>query len=166
LEPYFFSSGFDSLGEEGIGVDGEVLLELAPPLPELEAPPLDMPPLLVDPDALESAPGAGVGVGVVDDDEEEGALGAGAGVTTFSSFLQAVKPSARRAAKRSERFMFFPLGDVTRVRKMRKRSVANLPLRAVYPIVMNILPASPYIVLTSSLHERVTDRPRLQECTG
>ena len=88
------------------------------PMPELElelaAPPLDMP-LLVEPvpDVVESEPGAGVGVGAVVDGEGAGALGAGAGagVTTFSSFLQAVRPIARSAANRSERFMIFPLGE-------------------------------------------------------
>ena len=48
--------------------------------------------------------GAGVGVGV---GSTAGALGAGGGVVTVvSSFLQAVRPTARRAAIRSERFMF------------------------------------------------------------
>jgi hypothetical protein len=48
--------------------------------------------------------GAGVGAGVA-----IGALGAGGGVVTFvSSFLlQAVRPTATRAATRSERFIFF-----------------------------------------------------------
>jgi hypothetical protein len=119
-EAYFFfiSSGLDSLGEVGIGVvDGELLLELdAAPLPDMPLPDVPVPvePL---PDVLVSAPGAGVGVGAVvegEDVEGAGALGAGAGggVTTFSSLLlQAVRPTATRAAMRSERFMFFPLGE-------------------------------------------------------
>jgi hypothetical protein len=60
-----------------------------------------------------SAPGAGEGVGdvVVDELDELGALGAvdaGGGVTTlFSSFLQAVRPTATSAAMISERVMLF-----------------------------------------------------------
>jgi hypothetical protein len=112
------SSGLDSLGEAGvdpIGVLGLELEELPMPELELELEPLDMP-LLVEPvpDVVESEPGAGVGVGAVeDDDEDDGALGegAGAGVTTFSSFLQAVRPIARIATSRSERFMIFPLAE-------------------------------------------------------
>jgi hypothetical protein len=105
----------DSLGEAGVDPIGVLGLELEElPMPELELEPLDMP-LLVEPvpDVVESEPGAGVGVGAVEDDEDDGALGegAGAGVTTFSSFLQAVRPIARIAASRSERFMIFPLGE-------------------------------------------------------
>ncbi|MEA3152741.1 MAG: hypothetical protein QOK44_330 [Betaproteobacteria bacterium] len=110
------SSGLDSLGEAGVDPIGVLGLELEElPMPELELEPLDMP-LLVEPvpDVVESEPGAGVGVGAVeDDDEDDGALGegAGAGVTTFSSFLQAVRPIARIATSRSERFMIFPLAE-------------------------------------------------------
>jgi hypothetical protein len=98
------------LGEAGVVADGVLLLELAPPVLELDAAPLPDMPLLVDPvpDVLVSAPGAGEGVGAVADGAGVGALGAGAGVgvTTLSSFLQAVRPIARMAATRSERFMF------------------------------------------------------------
>jgi hypothetical protein len=122
---------------------GLKLDELPMPELELELEPLDMP-LLVEPvpDVVESEPGAGVGVGAVEDDEDDGALGegAGAGVTTFSSFLQAVRPIARIAASRSERFMIFPLGEHhTGFNRANGRSQAALP--AAYPIVMNILPA-------------------------
>lgn len=71
------------------------------------APAAPVAPALLDDEAA-SAPGAGVGVGVVDEEEEDaaGALGAGGGVVTvFSSFLQAVRPTATRAAIRSERVM-------------------------------------------------------------
>jgi hypothetical protein len=100
---YFFSSGFDSLGEAGdegvvpIGLVDELELDEAEPGVVL----------------VLSAPVAGEGDGAVVD----GAAGAvaGGGVTTFSSFLlQAVRPTASMAAMRSERFMFFPLGDITR----------------------------------------------------
>jgi hypothetical protein len=109
---YFFSSGFDSLGEAGV----VVLLELEPmPLVELDV-------LPAAPGVVEvSAPGAGVGVGAV---VVEGAVGAGAGagVTTFSSFLpQAVRPIATRAATRSERFMVFPLGEQHTVKRKNER---------------------------------------------
>jgi hypothetical protein len=111
------SPDLDSFGEAGVepvavlGLDElpipELELELAPALPDM---PLPVEPLAV---ALESAPGAGVGMGAVADEEGAGALaaGAGAGVTTFSSFLQAVRPIAIIAAIRSERFMIFPLGE-------------------------------------------------------
>jgi hypothetical protein len=109
--------------------DGELLLELAPPVLELDAVPLPDMPLLVDPvpGVLVSAPGAGDGVGAVADGAGVGALGAGAGagVTTLSSFLQAVRPIARMAAKRSERFMFIPLGDITRLGRIRKIRTAG-----------------------------------------
>ncbi|MGZ5230355.1 MAG: hypothetical protein ACXWC3_09990 [Burkholderiales bacterium] len=130
----------DSLGEAGVDPIGVLGLELEElPMPELElaAPPLDMP-LLVEPvpEVVESEPGAGAGVGaVVDDDEDDGALGegAGAGVTTFSSFLQAVRPIARSAASRSERFMIFPLGEhhtgLTRRTVGRKPRCRSLPNR-------------------------------------
>ena len=92
---YFFSSGFDSLDDDGVlGVDmesaGAVVVELL--LDELDA------------SGAVAGAGAGVGVGV---GSTAGALGAGGGVVTVvSSFLQAVRPTARRAAIRSERFMF------------------------------------------------------------
>ena len=90
---YFFSSGFDSLEDEGmLGVDAEsagAVVELL---------------LLEELDASGAVAGAGAGVGV---GSTAGALGAGGGVVTVvSSFLQAVRPTARRAAIRSERFMF------------------------------------------------------------
>jgi hypothetical protein len=104
---YFFSSGFDSLGDEGvvpIGLVDELELdEAAPPVAPVA------PGVVV----VLSAPVAGEGDGAVVD----GAAGAvaGGGVTTFSSFLlQAVRPTASMAAMRSERFMVFPLGDITR----------------------------------------------------
>jgi hypothetical protein len=104
---YFFSSGFDSLGEAGeVGVVVE-LDEAAPPAAPAPVAPVPLVELL---DV--SAPGAGVGVVAVEDD---GALGddAGGGVTTvLSSFLpQATSPTATRAAMRSERFIIFPLGE-------------------------------------------------------
>jgi hypothetical protein len=102
---YFFSSGFDSLGEAGeVGVVLE-LDEAAPPAAPAPVAPVPLVELL---DV--SAPGAGVGVVAVEEDDD-GALGddAGGGVTTvLSSFLpQATRPTATRAAMRSERFMFF-----------------------------------------------------------
>jgi hypothetical protein len=68
--------------------------------PELDAAPPVAPALPVA-----SAPAAGGVVGgVVGAGEAVGALGAGGGVVTvFSSFLQAVRPTATRAAIRSER---------------------------------------------------------------
>jgi hypothetical protein len=105
-EPYFFSSGLDSLGEDGIGVDGAVD-ELAAPPAELEAAAPVLPGVVVV-----SALGAGVGAGV---GEAVGALGAGGGVVTvFSSFLQAVRLTATRAAMRSERVIMFSfVGDIS-----------------------------------------------------
>lgn len=107
---YFFSVGFDSLTELGIGVVGaigEVLeLELDAPVPvvvELVVPvPVVLEPVVES--AFGASAGAGVGAGVA-----TGGVGAGAGggVTTFSSFLQAMRPTARMAARRSERFIFF-----------------------------------------------------------
>ena len=86
--------------------------ELAAPAPVPLAAPAPVP--LAELEA--SAPGAGEGVGVVvvvDDEEEEesaGALEAGGGVVTVcSSFLQAVRPTATRAAIRSERVIFLVL---------------------------------------------------------
>ena len=113
FEAYFLSV------DEDDDEEGELELEAAPPvepaapdapMPEPEPPAVDeelpVPLLLV----VASAPEEGEGVGVVDDEDEEdaGALEAGAGVVTvFSSFLQAVRPTARRAAIRSERVMSF-----------------------------------------------------------
>ena len=100
-EIYFFSSGFDSLGEAGLVVE---LDEAAPPAGAVLLAPV-LPVLLELLDA--SAPGAGVGVVVVVlllvlGDE------AGGVVTVFSSFLlQAARPTTRAAAIMSERFMFF-----------------------------------------------------------
>ena len=118
---FFISSGFDSLGEAG--VLGE-----------------DIAPLELD-DELLPVSGAGVeGVGAVVDGDGAGAgaVGAGAGVTTFSSFLQAVRPIASNAAMRSERFMSFPLGDHHTDLTSNGRLQAA---RATYPIVMSILTA-------------------------
>jgi len=115
------SSGFDSLGEAGVVTEGELLLELEPPMAELplvlelEDAPLDIPLVLpVEPvvDELLSAPGAGVGVGAEVVGAGVDGAGAGGGVTTLSSFLQAVRPTATMAAMRSERFMFFPLENI------------------------------------------------------
>ena len=79
-----------------------MLLEL-----ELELEPA-LPPVAPVPDVVVS-PGAGVGEGAVVDGDGAVGAGDGGGVTTFSSFLlQAVSPSARSAAMRSERFMFIP----------------------------------------------------------
>ena len=92
--------GFDSLGDEGIGVVVELELELDEPIP-LVLEPAPVPGVDV------SAPGAGVGIGAVVVEGED----AGGGVTIFSSFLlQAVRLIATRATARSERFIFFPLG--------------------------------------------------------
>jgi hypothetical protein len=92
--------------EDGYGVEEGVEDELAAPPAELEAAPV-APGVVVE----ASAPGAGVGVGAV---VVAGALGAGGGVTTLaSSFLQAVRPTATRAAMMSERFMFFPFRRIS-----------------------------------------------------
>ena len=105
---YFLSSGFDSLGEAGYGdeddvEDGVEDDELAAPPAVLDAAPVPPGVVVV---LLASAPGAGEGVGAV----VVGALGAGGGVTTLaSSFLQAVRPTATRAAMISERVMFSSL---------------------------------------------------------
>ena len=84
-----------------------VLVELAEPVAPVADEELDA----AEPGVLlASAPGAGEGVGVAGGvGEAVGAVGAGGGVTTFvSSFLpQAVRPTATRAARRSERFMVF-----------------------------------------------------------
>lgn len=107
-----------------MGVEGVAVLELEPLIPAededplmplLEDEPLDIAP--VEPVLLEelaSAPVAGVGEGAVVVDGA-GALGAGAGAgaVTVSSFLQAIKPTATMAARTSERFMFFPLGEAS-----------------------------------------------------
>jgi hypothetical protein len=76
---------------------------------ELAAPPAELEAAEPVPGVVVS-PGAGVGVGV-GAGEAVGALGAGGGVATvFSSFLQAVRLTATRAAMRSERVMCsFPL---------------------------------------------------------
>ena len=101
---FFISSVFVSLGEAGLGIDEGVEEELAAPPAPLEAA-APVPPGVV----VASAPGAGEGVGA-GVGAAVGALGAGGGVTTLvSSFLQAVRPTAMRAAMMSERFMFFSL---------------------------------------------------------
>jgi hypothetical protein len=89
----------DSLGDAGVG-DVE---ELAAPPAELEAAEPVPGVVVVSPGAGE---GVGGGVG-----EAVGALGAGGGVVTvFSSFLQAVRATAMKAAMRSERvILYFPL---------------------------------------------------------
>ena len=93
-KPYFFSSGLDSLGEEGVVTVPDGLDELAAPVPPGGV-------------LASAAPGAGVGAGA---GAATGALGAGGGVVTvFSSFLQAVRPTATRAAIRSERVIFLVL---------------------------------------------------------
>ena len=91
-----------------------LLLDAVPP-EALDVEPLEVPPVAVELVSLEAAgavvelelvEGAveGAGAGALDD-------GAGGGVTTVSSFLQAARPTAMQAARRrSERFMFFPLG--------------------------------------------------------
>ena len=102
-EAYFFSSGFDSLIEDGVWTEG--VGAAAPPAALDGAAPVAGAPA----SALGASAGAGVGVGV-GDALGAGALGAGAGggVTTLaSSFLQAVRPTATRAAMRSERVMLF-----------------------------------------------------------
>jgi hypothetical protein len=114
----------DSLGEEGIGV---VVDELAAPPAELDAAEPVLPGVVV------SAPGAGEGVGVGAGDAV-GALGAGGGVVTvFSSFLQAVRLTATRAARRSERVMLFSFGS--RVNRSQRTGSISLP-RGEYPVVM------------------------------
>jgi hypothetical protein len=103
------------LGEAGD--EGVVPIGLVDEL-ELDDEPLPVPPVApVEPGVVLvlSAPVAGDGVGDVVDDEDVLGEDAGGGVTIFSSFLlQAVRPTASMAAMRSERFMFFPLGDITR----------------------------------------------------
>ena len=122
-EAYFLvSSDFDSLGDAGIedvlllgpliALPLELGALIAPPLLlELEAAPPAIP-LLVEPlpDVVVSVE---LGADDVEDDEDGADVlgeGAGAGVVTFSSFLQAVRPIASMATRRSERFIFFPLG--------------------------------------------------------
>lgn len=119
-EAYFFSSGFDSLGELGLMGVVDELDEAAPPPVVLLAPV----PLV---ELLEaSAPGAGEGVGAV---VVEGDGAAGGVVTVFSSFLlQAARPITSTAAMRSERFMFFPLGEHhTGLMPKRRRQAASTP---------------------------------------
>ena len=122
---YFFSSGLDSLTElamQAWSVPSARCSQL-----ELVVP---VPVVLVVESALGASAGAGVGVGAA-----TGAVGAGAGggVTTFSSFLQAMRPTARMAARRSERFIFFPLEYVTRFNQMNNRW---MPALQAYPIVI------------------------------
>ena len=127
------SVGFDSLGELGMGAIGEVLVEL-----ELELVPVPLVVLLLVPvSAFGASAGAGVGAGAA-----TGGVGAGAGggVTTFSSFLQAMRPTARMAARRSERFIFFPLGGVTRLTQISNDRFTARAAMA-YPIVIRILAA-------------------------
>ena len=98
-------------GVDGGTDDGELVLEL-----ELVEP---VPPGVVVEPALDGEPASdfggsgvvdGVGAGV-------GAVGAGAGgATVFSSFLQAVRPIAKMAAMRSERFISsFPFWRTSRI---------------------------------------------------
>ena len=106
---YFVSPGFDSLGELGEGV---AELDAAPGAAAPAAPPAELDDAAPVPEVDDSAPGAGEGVGVVvvvdeDEDDGAGAVDAGGVVTVLvSSFLQAVRPTATRAAMRSERVIF------------------------------------------------------------
>ena len=107
---YFVSPGFDSLGELGEGV---AELDAAPGAAAPAAPPAELDDAAPVPEVEDApAPGAGEGVGVavvVDEDEDDGAgaVDAGGVVTVLvSSFLQAVRPTATRAAMRSERVIF------------------------------------------------------------
>jgi hypothetical protein len=110
---FFVASGLPSLTEDGTegvdeapaapGVAPGVALELEAPPPIAELDDAPVPPGV----AVESAPAAGEGVGV---GAATGALGAGGGVVTvFSSFLQAVRPTANRAAMRMERVICISL---------------------------------------------------------
>jgi hypothetical protein len=119
-EAYFFSSGFDSLGEAGLGVEDIGLVEeLAAPPAELDEAAPVLPGVVVA-----SAPGAGEGVGA---GVALGVLGAGGGVTTLaSSFLQAVRPTASSAAMMSERFMVFPFEEDLRLRLSDRRTSRTL----------------------------------------
>ena len=93
---------------EPIGVVLELDEAVPPAAPVLLAPVPDVELL----DASAPLAGDGVGAVVVVLGEDAG----GGVVTVFSSFLlQAVKPTTTRAAIRSERFIFFPLGELTRV---------------------------------------------------
>jgi hypothetical protein len=140
----------DSLGELGIGgvvpIGLELELDVLPepdiPLPDAPVPEVDV-----------SAPGAGVGVGaVVEGAGAAGAEGAGGGTTTFSSFLlQAVKPIARAAAMRSERFMIFPLIERQRF-CMKKNERPHTPaFLTTYSIVIRIL-AAPWPLVRYRYH--------------
>jgi hypothetical protein len=101
------SSGLLSVVCAGPGVVVMGGVELLPdipvpaePLPDIPVPAAPLEGELMS-DLDGSAIGAGVGAGEV-------VVGAGGG-TVFSSFLpQALRPTATRATKRSERFMFFP----------------------------------------------------------
>lgn len=141
---YFFSSGFDSLGEAGkveVVVDGELPMppgevvvdgELPMPPAELEeaAP---VPPGVVVASAFGASAGAGVGVAIGGGVVGAVDAGGGGGVTTFSSFLQAVRPTATSAAIRSERFMCFPLGEGRAFNRIKKRAEV---FDGKYPAVM------------------------------
>ena len=124
-----------------VGAIGEVLeLELDVPVPvvvELVVPvPVVLVPVVVS--AFGASAGAGVGAGAGAATGGVGA-GAGGGVTTFSSFLQAMRPTARMAARRSERFIFFPLGTSEGLTKFSNNRW--MPALQAYPIVILILPA-------------------------
>ena len=113
--------------------------ELEAPLPIAELDDSPVPPGVV----VESAPAAGEGVGVgAGVGAAIGALGAGGGVVTvFSSFLQAVRPTANRAAIRMERvILYFPLGGGELSFMAKKRSGLSHRLNR-YPDVMAILAA-------------------------
>ena len=107
---YFFSSGFDSLTEEGVlgdGVAEEPAAEEPVPPAELDAAAPVPPGVVVVASAFGASAGAGVGAGV-GAVVVAGGLGVAGGVTVLvSSFLQAVRPTATRAAMRSERFIVF-----------------------------------------------------------
>ncbi len=132
----------DSLGEVGIGVVVPIGLVLELELDELPEPDIPLPEVPV-PEVDVSAPGAGVGVGaVVEGAGTTGAEGAGGGTTTFSSFLlQAVKPIARAAAMRSERFMIFPLGELHRFCLKKNERPHTPAFLTTYSIVIPILAA-------------------------
>jgi hypothetical protein len=101
---YFFSPGVGSADLVGsAGVIGLVLpgASGADPVAPVDGAPAS---------AFGASAGAGLGVAGA---EVLGAGAGGGGVTVVSSFLlQAVRPIAKQAIRRSERFMVFPLWDI------------------------------------------------------
>jgi hypothetical protein len=98
---YFFSSGLTSLGDAGVVTELDELVESVAE-PAAPAAPVPVALLLAEPVSAGGVAGAGVA----------GVLAAGGGVVVVvvvSSFLQAVRPSATRATRMSERFIFIPL---------------------------------------------------------